>query len=433
MPGTLNHKGGAEGGESYLVTMEDFTGSDIAPWSPEALRDRLGPAPPRSGAAGQPAPNKGQRGKSAGRRASTFAAVASEPILEGLPDWVMALVHFSSEGNPRGDQSNSGQLYRLVATLIEEGLTDGQVMGLALYSEPGQEKFPEENNLRREIQRIIDKVRPHHQHPGFACAESACDFESHPDASRRAEAVRQHFDLNRRTSTTVNSESKVLEALLRRATLLGDLELDMSRRELCRLAGLGSRNTADRALERLTEAGYVEKILLKNGNPLRKGNGDPATRAYRYRLVVPDVRVEPHSNSRMYDTPQNKKMWTCGSTLTLDPSHDIWRFGGLATVRLTYRALCLGFSTVKEIAEDLEKSVRTINRHLDRLAQYGLAEQKPDGTSWIPLDRDADELADELGTSGLGEAQAGYHAWESEKFKIHLNLRDLVRENSSGE
>jgi hypothetical protein len=213
VPGTLNHKGRAAGGESYPVTMEVVTGIGIAPWSPEALRERLGPAPAHPAAAGASKPGRRRTGEQSRSKVAPIVPVDPEPRPTGLSDRIMALVHFGPENNPKGDQSRSGQLYRLVVTLIEEGLTDGQVMGMALYSEPGQEKYPDEDDLMREIQRIINKVRPNHQHPGLTCKEAACVTEVHPEIARTARAIRGHFDAHYGTPLTLASDTKVLDAV----------------------------------------------------------------------------------------------------------------------------------------------------------------------------------------------------------------------------
>jgi hypothetical protein len=431
VPGTLNHKGRAAGGEAFPVTIDNVIGTGIAPWSPDALRDLLGPLPTHSGAAGASKPGRQRRpaGEASRRQVTSIVPITPEPIPKGLTDEIMALVHFSTGTNSKGDHSRSGQLYRLLARLIEEGLTDGEVMGTAMFSEPGQDKFPDEDDLQREIQRIINKVRPDHQHPGLTCGEAACPSEVHPEISSLTDLIRAHFDCHYGRPRTLSSDEKTLEGLMRKAILIGDFEFDMSSRELCRLSGIGSRNTAEGALKRLIGFGIVEMVRLKNGNPVRRGKGDPSRRAYRYRLIVPDVSVEPHTN--MYT--EKREMWACGSTLILDPSHDIWRFRGLATVRPTYIALRCGASTRAQLGMQIGRTVKTIDRHLKVLVRYGLAEMKPDGMSWIALDRDPEELAAELGTLGMGEKQAVRHSWESENHTNWLSLRNELYDREQRE
>ncbi len=423
VPGTLNHKGRAAGEESYPVTFEDVTDSEIPPWSPKALSEVLGPLPahPTSGRRRQRGQQNGRRNKGTRQRASEIVPVDPEPVPSGLPDEVMTLVHFSTKTKPKGDYSRSGQLYRLVVVLIKQGCTDGEIMGVALYSEPGQDKYPNEEDLKREIQRCINKIRPVHNHPGCTCNEVACQVTPHPEILERTNAIREHFHTQYGVPRTLSSDAKVLEALLRKATLIGDLELDMSRRDLCQGAGV-CRNTADRSLDRLIKGGYVEIIRSESGNPLRKGKGDPGTRAYRYRLLIPDAKGEPHSNTNTNIHRKKKYVCTCGSTSALDPSHDVWRYQGLGPARLTYQFLLSGISTAKQIAELYGRTVKTINGHLESLAQYGLAERKPDGRSWIALDRDLDELAEELGTLGIGKERSEQYAYESKRYLEHLSL-----------
>ena len=430
VPGTYNHKGRAAGEESYPVTFEEITDSEITPWSPKELRRLLGPLPAgRNSGKGTRSAADTKRSTKKSRRVRQINPVAPESIPSGLPDEVMALVHFDSDATTsRGDHSRSGQLYRLVAALMEHGCSNGEVMGVALLSEPGQEKYPDDSDLMWEIQRCIDKVRPNHPHSGFTCEQAACRVVVHPETEKIANGIRSHFHSHYSKARSLSSDAKVLDALLRRSVLIGDLKLDMSRRQLSRLAGV-CRNTADHSLARLVKAGYVAVLRSKGGNPVRRGKGDPAGRAYRYRLIPHHPNVEPHSSSNREVEGIYKKeyMWACGSTMTLDPSHDVWRFRGLAKARRTYEILCSGVSSAKEIAEVHGRTVQTINRHLDLLASVGLAERKPDGKTWIALDRDADELADELGTLGIGEDQAKHHKWETEKYATHRALREDER------
>lgn len=66
--------------------------------------------------------------------------------------------------------------------------------------------------------------------------------------------------------------------------------------------------------------------------------------------------------------------------------------------------------------------VATIRRHLKRLQALRLA-QKTRGT-WVALERDPKEVAEELGTAGMAEHHARCNASDSQKFGVHLKMRE---------
>ena len=51
-----------------------------------------------------------------------------------------------------------------------------------------------------------------------------------------------------------------------------------------------------------------------------------------------------------------------------------------------------------------------------------MADQKPD-RSWVALERDLDEVAEELGTAGMGELQAERHELERDLHREYQRLR----------
>ena len=210
-----------------------------------------------------------------------------------------------------------------------------------------------------------------------------------------------------------------MEALLQRAELIGDVKLDMSERELSRLAGV-SRVTAANGLKRLIEAGYVKHLVKANGEPIRAGQGPLLHRAYRYQIKCPSVVPMPHhhivgSGGVLKGNRENR---------ILNPNQDLWRYKGLMAARTTYEALMGGLQTVKEIADYQGRSTRTVLKHLHSLTDYDLAQKNPDGT-WVGLDRSPEEVAEELGTSGMGKEQAVGHAQETQQFGLHMEaLKD---------
>jgi DNA-binding transcriptional ArsR family regulator len=425
LPGTLNHKGRAAGTGSSPVVFEEVTGSNIPPWSPADLRRALGPLPATPGERKKknPSSSKNTMPKGSNRRRPEIVLVDAEPIPSDLPDDVLHHIHFTDKKKVGGgDQSRSGQLYGLVAVMVSHGYTDGQIMGVAEFSEPGQDKWSDEIDLRYATQRCINKLRPKHRHVGLTCREAGCPPGAGSRSAGEVSSIQIHFRSHYRSSRTLSSDTKIMDALLRRSAEIGSIELDMSRRELSRLAGV-CRNTADKGLHRLIKSGYVEQLLLRHGKPMRVGRGPIHTRAYRYRVKCPDIKVEPHNHSVGFFSD----VLMCGSTLMMDESLDVWRFRGLMSARRTYGALLDGHETVMDISEIQGQTTQTVNRHLKKLQAHGLAQKKPDGKSWMALERSPAELADELGTLGMGKKQADYQAWESEKYVIHRALRDQER------
>jgi hypothetical protein len=57
---------------------------------------------------------------------------------------------------------------------------DGEIMAIALRHEPAKDKWPDEDERCREIQRSIDKLRPEHPHVGRTCLESGRDRSPDP-------------------------------------------------------------------------------------------------------------------------------------------------------------------------------------------------------------------------------------------------------------
>jgi hypothetical protein len=72
---------------------------------------------------------------------------------------------------PAGDD-RSAQTHALVAAAVEWGLDDGQVLSLLDQHVPSLDKYGD--RTEREIERVLSKVRPDHQHPGKPCDKAGC-------------------------------------------------------------------------------------------------------------------------------------------------------------------------------------------------------------------------------------------------------------------
>ncbi len=426
LPGTWNHKGRAKGVDSYSVRLSDDE-YEISPWSPAALSEAFGRVPPLTQPKSKPKianAKKGRTPQGPRREAQQIVPVDAEPLPEELPDEIRRLVHFNTKKTAKTDRTRSGQLDGLVAVAMSYGYNDGAIMGIAQLSEPGHEKWPNPTDLKREIQRCINNRRPGHPHVGLTCHEARCQTAS-SRVSDEIVAIRSHFRSEHRPGRTLPADTKILDAFLQRAQLIGDLKLDMSQRQLSELAGV-SRVTAGNGLKRLIKAGYVKHVVKSNGQPVRAGQGPLSHRAFRYELKCPTVVPLPHNHIKnvFLFSEANEANEANDLTSTLNPNHDVWRYGGLMAEKNTYESLLRRLTTIKEIADYQGRSSRTVTKHLHTLAFYSLARQCVDGKSWAPLERPLDEVAKELGTYGMGERQAKQHARESDGFRAYLETRE---------
>jgi DNA-binding transcriptional ArsR family regulator len=452
-PGTFNHKGRAAGGESLPVVFQDVTGSDVPPWSPPALTELLGPLPGGPGAR-QPS----QRVSSfTGRREAT--SVPLERLPDNLPTEIRKLLRFNPANGQLGDQSRSGQLHRVVGACMSRGYSDQLICVIAMFHEPAMKKWPREWQRRKEIQRCIAHLRLKHPHENLTCRQAGCQSNAdHGLVMATINDIRSHYDADFRSQTTA-STSKAFDALLKRAGEIARLEINISQREMCEVASIGSWNTVARALYRLETAGYVKKRRLANGKPVLRGDAPLRTRSHSYRLILPGGGTEGTEvdniealNSQMEGSGEGKEkiveMWKTTSLSNegvndeghrsnrslirdplilslLDPDHDLWRHrGGLSSTRLTLMSLFEGVNTPVEISQVMSCHIRTVKNHLKKLDNAGLAEKKMDG-SWVGIYRPPDDVAKELGTFGMGVMQADKHAEDRERFGKHVELRRL--------
>lgn len=388
VPGTQNQKGRAAGGSALPVVLDVSTEAPRHPWSPEKLRRVL----ERRLEASEGSPLRGSKQRTRGSQRKTIEPADPEPLPSDLPsDTVAMLADWG--GSSRRDRSL--QLFKLVLRLVQDGYRDGQIITVARLHEPAQEKWSIAGDLDREIQRCIDRVR---------------------GGAANVVAIWDHFRRHYRSGRTLASDSKIFDVLVWKSVQLGHLGIDMSVRDLCLRAGLGSTNTVEKSLSRLITAGYLKRV------PTAAGPGTHM--AHRYRLVLPQGdKVETHNHI------SSLALGGCVSTLSpLDPAHDVWAFGGLQKCRRTYETLISGSSNVLEISRQLGLCRKTVNRHLAQLAEIGMAEQKPNG-EWVPFDRNMDEVAQELGVTGVGAKRAKQIELKREAFHLHLAMERIEMEN----
>jgi hypothetical protein len=88
--------------------------------------------------------------------------------------------HLARQAGERPNGDRSRQTWRLVVAAVEWGLDDDQALGLAISHRPTVEKYGD--RAEREVDRILARVRPDHQHVGLPCDRADC--HNRPDWMR---------------------------------------------------------------------------------------------------------------------------------------------------------------------------------------------------------------------------------------------------------
>jgi len=189
---------------------------------------------------------------------------------------------------------------------------------------------------------------------------------------------------------TGSSDRAVYLALLEKAQRASAMDVDCSERELEQLALLGSRNTVRAALKRLDDQRLI--------SPVRAG-----TERWGATWRIEDVS-DPHLS--------HPEIEVCGAGL--EAAHDLWRNGaGLGkSPQRVYERLLVEPAIAEDMAASVGLSKRTMDRALERLKVFGLAEKS--GRVWRPLAADKDALARDIGVLGKSAAQAARHRRERE-------------------
>ena len=131
LPGTLNHKGRARGGESAPVRFSEIALPDGC-WSVSELRDRLGPEPDYLADGEQNA-----------------------RVRPRMPENVPG--HLRDRLDEESDEHPGRQSYGFVGACVDAGLADEEVIALALLHRPTREKFGP--RAEREAGRALGKIR----------------------------------------------------------------------------------------------------------------------------------------------------------------------------------------------------------------------------------------------------------------------------------
>ncbi len=187
----------------------------------------------------------------------------------------------------------------------------------------------------------------------------------------------------------------VLTALLNIGQRLKSNRFPVSQRELTEQAGLGSRNTASAALQRLEKRGLVKV--------------DSSSQPQHVWLNLCSIAPVSSSHPRPYIKN--------GSELLV--SHDAFRSSN-AMFRI-YNIIGQGEPSRGTLVESTGLHRSTVVRNLKRLCSLGLVDEDTNGRFTVNTSADFDEVAQQLGNSGAGERQRERHERERADFQARTN------------
>ncbi|MGN6243596.1 MAG: helix-turn-helix domain-containing protein [Motilibacteraceae bacterium] len=215
------------------------------------------------------------------------------------------------------------------------------------------------------------------------------------------------------------SDRAVLDAFLEDAGRWSEQGVPASARRLAERAGLG-RSSAARALHRLARDGWLEPVSPASGPqaatyhpavPDQLGTGDGTDHASARRLLA---------GGPSWDTNPAPPTRVDLSTVVAIQSHDAFTSDGLGRyAAAVYTALVPGAATPALVAARAGLSLRTVRRHLHRLAAAGLV--RASGRQWRTrgLDR-LDDAAAVLGAAGVVARRADTHDAERDAYRWWL-------------
>jgi len=126
--------------------------------------------------------------------------------------------------------------------------------------------------------------------------------------------------------------------------------------------------------------------------------------ADRWELILDNAETHPHPPI------------SGDGYVELRPTEDAFRFQGLgSSSELIWELILEEPSTVAEIAAHVRLSRDAVRQNLRRLRDFGLA--KETNRIWYGLDRSVVDIAQEVGSYGIGKAQARRHQRQREEFQ----------------
>jgi DNA-binding MarR family transcriptional regulator len=196
-----------------------------------------------------------------------------------------------------------------------------------------------------------------------------------------------------------------MEAFLRTANRLGRTTFTLSQREIAENAGIDVRSVSH-SLQRLIEQGWLTQR--------QPGKGFYGT---EWQIHCPEGSAEvPHGAGDREDWSEQAPE---------GPGHDAFRWralgkGGWAVwAELSEKEGKL----VDQLAVQLHKTPKTLERYLKKLAHHGMATCH--NGYWLRVRVGLDDVAEECGTLGAGEKQRKLHA---EQRELQHQQRALLRQ-----
>lgn len=211
-------------------------------------------------------------------------------------------------------------------------------------------------------------------------------------------------------------------------------DLGLGCRDIADRAGLGGYGTASRSVKRLMRIGVL--VFVDKYDRYDDGTYT-GPRANRYALSAPSLMTEREQEAwtgALTDGAQQSQVEQSdsgGVGMTVSPvrtngplDHDAFRHRALGKSKLrvwealNHEKAC----TTRELADMLGyTSTSTPRKHLTALANVGLAQETANG--WIRTDANLDAIAQDLGTSGKGEAQRREHQEQRQRNRTKMAQR----------
>jgi len=216
-----------------------------------------------------------------------------------------------------------------------------------------------------------------------------------PEAVYMARTLREGADAMQWQSMAGATDRAVYDALLEIGEKLGKLlDVGASVRQVGERAGVG-RETASKSLKRLQARGLISQSFAGHGKVPARWNLMPRLRS------IPDN--QPHRGVVMGPD--------CPGGFALDS----WRWRGLGKSKAKiWRLLGSEPVTTSDLAEALGVTPRTVQQHLARLRDVGLATRVADG--WVKGPDAPEQVGERLSTAGAGVRQAERHRIERQAY-----------------
>jgi len=235
-----------------------------------------------------------------------------------------------------------------------------------------------------------------------------------------ARSLREEADTMQWRGTAGGTDRAVYDALLEIGEQLGKLlDVGASVRQVGERAGVG-RETASKSLKRLQARGLISQSFVGHGKVPARWNLMPRLRS------IPDN--QPHTAAGVV-----------GPDCPGGFAEDCWRRSGMGKSKfMVWRLLGTEPVRTRDVADSRGVKVRTVQQHLARLKDVGLATRIADG--WIKGPDTPEQVGALLSAAGAGVRQRERHRIERQaygeqirKFAIRENTPPFIVDPETGE